>query len=160
MPLQPQENNRTLQNFPLNQFNANEILQNVQQVVRETVKLEILDSPNIDNTYKTDMMDSFVSLVILDYKDYLSSQFLFSLKQNLYMTDEKRLIPMLTLNKMVPMRTFLMNNHNINTITNTMKINSCINCKFKTRDKIKIKIKIKVKIKIKTKVKVKHQDKI
>lgn len=84
MPLQPQENNRTLQNFPLNQFNANEILQNVQQVVRETVKLEILDSPNIDNTYKTDMMDSFVSLVILDYKDYLSSQFLFSLKQNLY----------------------------------------------------------------------------
>ncbi|KAF6063669.1 Transcription factor AFT family protein [Candida albicans] len=84
MPLQPQENNRTLQNFPLNQFNANEILQNVQQVVRETVKSEILDSPNIDNTYKTDMMDSFVSSVILDYKDYLSSQFLFSLKQNLY----------------------------------------------------------------------------
>ncbi|KAF6071779.1 Transcription factor AFT family protein [Candida albicans] len=84
MPLQPQENNRTFQNFPLNQFNANEILQNVQQVVRETVKSEILDSPNIDNTYKTDMMDSFVSSVILDYKDYLSSQFLFSLKQNLY----------------------------------------------------------------------------
>lgn len=84
IPLQPQEHSRTLQNFPLNQFNTAQILQNVQQIVRETVKLEILDSPNIDNTYKTDMMDSFVSLVILDYKDYLSSQFLFSLKQNLY----------------------------------------------------------------------------
>ena len=157
MPLQPQENNRTLQNFPLNQFNANEILQNVQQVVRETVKLEILDSPNIDNTYKTDMMDSFVSLVILDYKDYLSSQFLFSLKQNLYDRREATHTNV-DLEQNGSNENLLMNNHNINTITNTMKINSCINCKFKTRDKIKIKIK--VKIKIKTKVKVKHQDKI
>ena len=138
MPLQPQENNRTLQNFPLNQFNANEILQNVQQVVRETVKLEILDSPNIDNTYKTDMMDSFVSLVILDYKDYLSSQFLFSLKQNLYDRREATHTNV-DLEQNGSNENLLMNNHNINTITNTMKINSCINCKFKTRDKTKSK---------------------
>ena len=69
------------------QFLMVHILQNLQNFVREKVKEEILDNKNIQENMKTDMIDSFVSQVILDYKNLLSPLFLYSLKQNVY---EKR----------------------------------------------------------------------
>ncbi|EMG50543.1 putative iron-responsive transcriptional activator, partial [Candida maltosa Xu316] len=76
-------------NIPQEQTRIVQSLQNLQVYVRDKIKDEILDNKNIHESVKTDLLDSFVSQVILDYRNYLSPQFLFSLRQNLF---DKRMI--------------------------------------------------------------------
>ncbi|RCK66877.1 Iron-regulated transcriptional activator AFT2 [Candida viswanathii] len=79
-----QGQSRILQSRSVDQFLIVNILQTLQGFVRDKVKEEILDNKNLHDNMKTDMLDSFVSQIILDYRHMLSPQFLYSLKQNFY----------------------------------------------------------------------------
>ncbi|KAI5952336.1 AFT1 [Candida jiufengensis] len=59
-------------------------LQTLQNEVRDKVRLLILENKNIADNQKTSLIDSFVSQLLLDYRNFFSSQFMHSLKQNLY----------------------------------------------------------------------------
>ncbi|KAI5950531.1 AFT1 [Candida margitis] len=69
---------------PQSQTQSLYAIQALQNEVRQKIKFYILDNRNITDNQKTAMLDSFVSQLLIEYRNSFSPQFLHSLKQNLY----------------------------------------------------------------------------
>ncbi|CAL1202632.1 unnamed protein product [Candida parapsilosis] len=72
---------------PQSQSKSLNAMQALQNEVRQKIKYYILDNRNITDNQKTAMLDSFVSQLLIEYKNSFSPQFLESLRQNLYGRD-------------------------------------------------------------------------
>lgn len=69
---------------PQSQTQSLYAIQALQNEVRQKIKYYILDNRNITDNQKTAMLDSFVSQLLIEYRNAFSPQFLDSLRQNLY----------------------------------------------------------------------------